>query len=85
MSQHEEGNKGKAVSKEQCTLIFMIIYLPCEVSPSHFASLASEKPCAKGESTTGERRWFENRAQSSLRGTSLPLQGPGTQREGWGD
>lgn len=42
MSQHEEGNKRKAVSKEQCTLIFMTIYLPRGVSPSHLASLASE-------------------------------------------
>lgn len=54
MSQREEGNKRNAVSKEQCTLIFMTIYLPRGVSPSHFASLAPEKE----ESTTEERRWF---------------------------
>lgn len=42
MSQREEGNKRNAVSIEQCTLIFMTIYLPRGVSPSHLASLASE-------------------------------------------
>lgn len=81
MSQHEEGNKRNAVSKEQCTLIVMTIYLPRGVSWSHLASLASEKE----ESTTEERRWFWKQGPELSRGTSLPLQAPGTQREEWED
>lgn len=75
------------MSIEPCTLIFAIIYLPREVSPSHFASLASEKYSLVLKKKVLQRKGgaFENRAQSSPRGTSLPLQGPGTQMEEWED